>query len=125
MRNIHKSILAMVMAFIMLTGTAALAASTPPVAENLELTTLRNTSVSGKMMASAAKDAAVQFQITTEPRKGTLDFREDGSFVYTPQENKSGRDYFGYKAIDSKGNESQEATVIIRILRKPQSQQSR
>jgi len=81
MRNIHKSILAMVMAFIMLTGTTALAASTPPVAENLELTTHRNTSVSGKMMASAAKDAAVQFQITTEPRKGTLDFREDGSFV--------------------------------------------
>ena len=45
----------------------------------------------------------------------TISLNEDGSFVYTPRENKKGRDYFGYKAIDPEGNVSQEATVIIRI----------
>ena len=33
----------------------------------------------------------------------------------TPAGGKKGRDYFGYKAIDSEGNRSQEATAIIRI----------
>ena len=58
MRNTIKSSLAIFMAFIMLTGTAALAADTAPVAENLELTTYRNTSVGGRMAASAAKGSA-------------------------------------------------------------------
>ena len=30
---------------------------------------------------------------------------------------KRGRDYFGYKAIDADGNRSQEATVIIRLVK--------
>jgi len=118
MRNTIKSSLAIFMAFIMLTGTAALAADTAPVAENLELTTYRNTSVGGRMAASAAKGSSLRFEITTEPTKGSLEVREDGHFVYTPKENKKGRDYFGYKAVDENGNESQEATVIIRIQRK-------
>jgi len=42
---------------------------------------------------------------------------EDGSsqFVYTPYENKTGRDTFTYVAIDSAGNISSEASVTISI----------
>ena len=58
---------------------------------------------------------AVSFEISTEPVKGSIELGEDGSFVYTPRENKRGRDYFGYRATDSESNVSQEATVIIRI----------
>ena len=42
---------------------------------------------------------------------------EDGSaqFVYTPYENKTGKDSFTYVAIDSAGNTSPEAKVTIQI----------
>ena len=42
---------------------------------------------------------------------------EDGSakFVYTPYENKTGKDSFTYVAIDSAGNTSSEAKVTIQI----------
>ena len=42
---------------------------------------------------------------------------EDGSseFVYTPYENKTGKDTFSYVAVDAVGNTSQPATVKIKI----------
>ncbi len=86
-----------------------------PVAENLELRTYRNVSVGGKLAAIDEEDDVVSYTITTEPVKGSIELEENGCFVYTPKENKRGRDYFGYKAVDSEGNLSQEATVIIRI----------
>ena len=86
-----------------------------PVAENLELSVYRNEAVEGMLAATDESDDTLRFTITTEPVKGQLLLREDGSFVYTPDKDRRGRDYFGYKAIDSEGNLSQEATVIIRI----------
>ena len=86
-----------------------------PVAENLELTTFRNTSVGGTLSASAPDGSPLTFRITTEPIKGTVTLTDDGTFVYTPADGKRGRDYFGFRAADSSGNESQEATVLISI----------
>jgi hypothetical protein len=42
---------------------------------------------------------------------------EDGSneFIYTPYENKTGKDSFTYVAVDSVGNTSEPATVKVRI----------
>ena len=42
---------------------------------------------------------------------------EDGSseFVYTPYENKTGKDSFTYVAVDAVGNSSDPATVKIKI----------
>lgn len=42
---------------------------------------------------------------------------EDGSsqFVYTPYENKTGKDSFTYVAVDPAGNVSPEAKVSIQI----------
>lgn len=118
MRNFRKQILAAFMAITALAGTVAYADSTTPVAENMELTTYRNTSVGGRMSANAPKGTELEYIITTEPVKGSLEVSDDGHFIYTPGENKKGRDYFGYKAVDKNGCESQEATVIIRIQRK-------
>ena len=86
-----------------------------PVPENLQIETYRNTSVGGTLTATDPEGEAVTFTITTEPMKGTVELNDDGTFVYTPNENKKGKDYFGYKAADTEGNVSQEATVIIRI----------
>ena len=90
-------------------------AGTAPVAENLELTTFRNTSIGGTLSANAPDGSPLTFRITTEPIKGTVTLTDSGTFVYTPADGKRGRDYFGFRAADSSGNESQEATVLISI----------
>lgn len=86
-----------------------------PEAMNLQIETYRNTSVGGTLTATDPEGEAVTFTLTTEPMKGTVELSENGKFTYTPGENKRGKDYFGFKATDTEGNTSEEATVIIRI----------
>ena len=86
-----------------------------PAAENLELVTKRSTPVEGLLSAKDAEDDLCAFEITTRPVKGDIQLGEDGRFLYTPRQNKTGRDYFGYRAVDAAGNVSEEATVLIRI----------
>lgn len=116
MKRMFVSLLALMMALFMFAGMLpAYAEGTAPVAENLELKTYRNVSVGGRLSAYDPEGGALSFEISTEPVKGELQLSDDGSFVYTPGENKKGRDYFGYRATDEQGNVSQEATVIIKI----------
>lgn len=117
MKRMFLSFTAFTLAVLLFAGLAApvFAEGSAPVAENLELTTYRNVSVGGCLSAYDPEGDAVSFEITTEPVKGAIELKQDGSFVYTPCEGKKGRDYFGYKAVDEEGNYSQEATVIIRI----------
>ncbi len=96
-------------------GIGAAEAGEAPIAENLEISTYRNVSVGGWLKATAPKGGTLKFEITTPPSKGELLLSDDGSFVYTPAENKKGRDYFGFKAVDEAGFRSSEGTVIIRI----------
>ena len=107
--------LLLLFAIVLAGGVQASAEGNAPIAENLELRTYRNVSVGGKLCAFDPDDDVISYSITTEPVKGSIELEENGCFVYTPKENKRGRDYFGYKAVDSEGNLSQEATVIIRI----------
>lgn len=110
---------------LLLTAAIALTALAPmlpahaegnaPVAQNLELSTYRNVSVGGRLTAVDPDGDTLSYSVTTEPTKGEVELTDDGRFVYTPDTNRKGRDYFGYKATDSEGNSSQEATVIIRI----------
>lgn len=117
MKKFLISALACLMLFFNLAGTTGkvFAATGAPIAENLELRTYRNTSVSGTLSAYDPEDDVINFEITTVPIKGKISLEANGSFIYTPDDGKKGRDYFGYKALDSMGNYSQEATVIIRI----------
>ena len=99
----------LVLAALLCTGLAypALAAGSAPVAENLELRTFKNVSVSGQLCAFDPENDVVKYQICTQPVKGHIELATDGSFVYTPAMDKKGKDYFGYKAIDAEGNSSQ------------------
>lgn len=117
MKKTAISICAVVLAVVMCAamGAGAFAEGTAPVAENLELKTYQNTSVGGCLSAYDAEGGTLEYTITTQPVKGTIELGEDGCFVYTPAENKRGRDYFGYKVTDESGQTSQEATVIIKI----------
>lgn len=117
MKRLLISFMALSLALLMVVGLAepGYAQGSAPVAENLELNTYRNVSVGGSLSAFDPEGDALRFEITTQPIKGQLELKQDGSFIYTPDADKKGRDYFGYKAIDTEGNASQEATVIIKI----------
>jgi hypothetical protein len=95
--------------------TTAVSENTKPIAENLEYTTYRNIAVRGSFAATDPDGDPVTFEISTNPKKGAIQNGEDGSFVYTPNPGKKGRDSFTYVAIDSEGNISGEATVVIEI----------
>ena len=104
---------------------AALLLSTPisqaraeehrPIAENMELETYRGVSVDGQLHATDPIEGTLTYQITTPPIKGEVTLNHDGSFVYTPDPSRRGKDYFGYTATNSQGIVSQEATVIITL----------
>lgn len=88
-----------------------------PVAENLEFTTYKNVAYTGQFSAVDPEGDLLTFQLVDKPARGSVTFSEDGSaeFVYTPYENKTGKDSFTYVAVDSVGNMSAEATVKIKI----------
>lgn len=88
-----------------------------PVAENQEITTYRGVSVGGRLKATDPEGGQLYFELTTEPMKGSVELAADGHFVYTPGENKRGKDYFGFRAVDEQGNRSQEGTVLIQLKR--------
>ncbi len=87
------------------------------IAENLELSTYRGVAVGGRLSVADTGSEVIGFEITTPPVKGSVELSDDGCFIYTPDNGKKGKDYFGYKAIDAEGNYSQEATVIIKIMK--------
>ena len=91
--------------------------NTPPVAENQQIQTYRGVSVGGQLSAHDAEGDALTYELCTEPMKGTVELSAQGYFVYTPKEGKRGKDYFGFRAVDSAGNASQEGTVIIRLVK--------
>ena len=115
MKKIREILLFSLCVLLFSGSLTAAAADGAPIAENLEIMTYRGISVGGQLKAFDPEGEEVHFRITTEPRKGTLTLEENGEFVYTPADGKRGRDYFGFRAADSSGNESQEATVIISI----------
>ncbi len=91
--------------------------NTAPVAENQQIQTYRGVSVGGQLTAYDAEGDALTFEISTQPMKGSVQLSAQGYFVYTPKEGKRGKDYFGFRATDSAGNTSQEATVIIKLVK--------
>lgn len=89
-----------------------------PIAEHLELTTYRNVAVSGRFAAVDPEGELLTFRLTEKPARGAVTLsEEEGSaeFVYTPYENKTGKDSFTYVAVDAVGNTSAPATVKVRI----------
>ena len=109
-----SALMALVLCFTLLPVSAD---NSAPVAENFEFQTYRSVSFGGQLSALDPDGDTLSFEITTQPVKGSIELCDDGSFVYCPEDGKKGKDYFGYKAVDSEGNYSQEATVIIKIVK--------
>ena len=86
-----------------------------PVAEHLELSTYKNVAVTARFSAVDPEGDLLSYQLIKKPARGEVTIGEDGVFVYTPYENKTGRDSFTYIAIDAVGNASDPAKVKVTI----------
>ena len=91
--------------------------NTAPVCEDGTLETYKNIANTGTLCAADQEDQALTYQLIKEPKRGTVELHEDGSFTYTPDKNKVGKDSFVFTATDPAGNVSNEACVKIRILK--------
>lgn len=89
----------------------------PPTAQDGKLQTYKNIANTGTLCASDPEGEALQFQIVRQPKRGKVELGEDGSFVYTPDRNKVGKDSFSFTASDPAGNVSEEHTIEIEILK--------
>ena len=89
----------------------------PPEARDVSLETYKNLERGGRLDASDPDGGKLTYTVVKTPKRGKLRIEDDGSFVYTPNENKLGSDSFTYTAADEQGTVSNEATVSIEILR--------
>ena len=91
--------------------------NTAPVCSGGTLETYKNIANSGTLAVTDKEDETLTYQLVKEPKRGTVELHSDGSFTYTPDKNKVGRDSFVFTATDPAGNVSNEACVKIRILK--------
>lgn len=89
----------------------------PPRASDLHLETYKNLERSGRLEAEDPDGDRLTYALGKAPRRGEVRIEEDGSFVYTPKQNKVGTDSFTYTATDEQGAVSCEATVTVEILK--------
>lgn len=95
----------------------------PPVAEDFTLETYKNLPNEGSLKAMDPEGQPMTYTVIRQPKRGTVELREDGSFVYTPKKNKVGVDSFTYTATDTAGKVSREATVTVQILKPTETAQ--
>jgi hypothetical protein len=92
----------------------------PPAVEDSSLETYKNIANTGRLSVKDPEGGAMTYTVITEPKRGTVEISDDGTYVYTPNKNKVGTDTFTYVVTDDAGNISEEATVTVEIL-KPSS----
>ncbi len=87
-----------------------------PCAASIKLSTLKNISVYDTIRSENGSDTDI-YNIIAQPKRGLLKVNSDGTFKYTPASGYTGVDSFVYSVSDKYGNESEEATVSIKIQR--------
>lgn len=88
-----------------------------PVAEDCAIETYKNLPNESKLKVTDPEGQPMTYTVTRQPKRGEVEIREDGTFIYTPKKNKVGVDSFTFTATDPAGNVSREATVTIQILK--------
>ena len=94
----------------------------PPEARDGKTDTQKNIQITGKLFGSDPEGDAVTLKVVEEPKKGKLEIDQTTqTFIYSPDENKTGKDVFRYQVEDQFGNLSDVATYTIQI-NKPATQ---
>ena len=94
-----------------------------PIAQDSAMETYKNLPNEGKLEVSDPEGEKLTYSLIRSPRRGSVELKEDGTFVYTPKKNKVGVDSFTYTAVDPAGNVSREATVTVQILKPTDARQ--
>jgi len=95
-----------------------------PIAENLSFSTYKNVALTERLSAVDAEGDLITYRLLDKPARGSVEITEKtGEFVYTPYENKTGKDSFTYVAMDAVGNTSAPATVKM-VIEKPSTKVS-
>ena len=94
-----------------------------PAAQDSALETYKNLPNAGMLKARDPEGQMLRYTLVRAPKRGSVELRTDGSFLYTPKKNKVGVDTFTYTATDPAGNVSREATVTIQILKPTDARQ--
>lgn len=127
MKNRSPRRWALLLLALALTATAALAAgqttaavSGAPIAQTQSFETCKNVAYTGRLTGVDPQGEEMTFQLVKKPARGSLEIVDSatGAFVYTPYENKTGKDSFTFTVTDASGNVSEPAKVTLRI-RKP------
>lgn len=92
-----------------------------PVAKDQTLETYKNIPNEGVLKVTDPEGQMLTYTVVRQPRRGTVVVNADGTFVYTPKQNKVGVDSFTFTAADPEGKVSREATVTVQILKPSQS----
>ena len=87
----------------------------PPTAADSTFETYKNIPNQGALNAKDPENGTLQYTVIKEPKYGTVEVNDDGTFTYTPNENKVGKDSFIFTVTDNAGNTSNEAKVSIKI----------
>ena len=85
-----------------------------PVADPLNVGTLEDTSVEGRVTATDVDGDALVYSLSVDASHGAVAMNADGSFTYTPNPNYFGTDSFVYQVDDGHGG-TDTATVNITI----------
>ena len=88
-----------------------------PVAQDFTIETYKNLPARGHLKCHDPEGEGLTYTVIRQPRRGSIELRDDGSFTYTPKKNKVGVDSFTFTATDPAGKVSREATVTIQILK--------
>ncbi len=88
-----------------------------PSAMRAEFSTSKNISVTKFLKGADPEGDGLTFEIVRQPDNGTVRLKDSfsGCFVYTPNNNFTGRDYFSYFVTDDYGNISETAKVTINV----------
>lgn len=88
-----------------------------PIAEDSAIETYKNLPNEGVLKVKDPEGQALTYSVIRQPKRGNVEVRADGTFLYTPNKNKVGVDSFTFTAADPTGNVSREATITISILK--------
>lgn len=88
-----------------------------PIAEDCAVETYKNLPNQGSLKVTDPEGQTMTYSVMRQPKRGSVEVRADGTFLYTPKKNKVGVDSFTFTATDPAGNVSREATVTISILK--------
>lgn len=87
-----------------------------PIPQNQDVETYQGIACQGTLTAVDNEGDPYTFAIVDQPNKGTVVIAADGTtFVYTPEDGKSGKDSFTFTATDTEGHVSAPATITIHI----------